>query len=159
MTTMSTSDTLDFLADLAQDGLREIRRELFRQLDATLLGVLAAEFPMASAPVVAESDRRSDDEDVTCTAAPASRPGRLSQFTSARVSRDLRRLGFVRRKSTSGHRIFVHPTKRGGHVAVPHHSGDLRRGTLTNILRQASEVLGNRLVIDPQRSRLVLQHS
>lgn len=154
---MSTSNTLDFLAELAQSGLHEIRRELFQQLDATFLGVLAAEFPTANAQLMAEPERQSDDDHLTFAATPPSRSGRPKQFTSTRVIRDLKRLGFVRRKSKSGHRIFVHPTKNGGHVAVPHHSGDLRRGTLTNILRQASQVLGDTLVIDPQRSRLVLQ--
>lgn len=155
---MNNGVTFDLLADLAQDGVNEIRRKLFQQLDAAILGVLAAEFPITSAPVVTNADLRSDGDDATITT-PAQRAGRPTQLNSARVIRDLLRLGFVRRKSKGGHRIFVHPAKHGGHVAVPHHSGDLRRGTLTNIMRQASEVLGDRLVIDPRRSRLVLKHS
>jgi predicted RNA binding protein YcfA (HicA-like mRNA interferase family) len=158
MTTMSTDNSLDFLADLANDGLHEIRRELFRQLDETLLNALNAAFPKVIVPTLAEPTPKSDADVEESGTLSASRRGRSPQFTSARLIRDLRRIGLVRRKSSGGHQIFVHPVKRRGHVAVPHHPGDLPRGTLTNIVRQAEQVLGAKLTVDPRRSRLLVVH-
>lgn len=156
----STDKTLEFLMDLIRDGVDLIRREIYQQVDDALVRALAVEFPpLVPVKMAIESTINGQQlplEEVAHQVAPAAvRLRRSRQFTSGRIIRELRKLGFVTRKASSGHRIFVHPGKRGGHVAVPHHSRDLPRGTLSNILRQATQVLGVQLTIDPRRGELV----
>jgi predicted RNA binding protein YcfA (HicA-like mRNA interferase family) len=61
---------------------------------------------------------------------------RIPQCSSSDVIRVFERLGFVVRRKTGSHVILRHPsTKRM--VVVPSHSGDLKRGLLFTLLKQA----------------------
>jgi predicted RNA binding protein YcfA (HicA-like mRNA interferase family) len=61
---------------------------------------------------------------------------RLPTLTSQQVIKLLERHGFVLDHSSGSHRLYYHPlTKR--RVTVPFHRGDLPKGTLLSILKQA----------------------
>jgi len=64
-----------------------------------------------------------------------------------RLIRALERAGFVLHHTTGSHYVFKHPQHRALRVVVPYHSGDLKRGTLRAILRQAN--LSVQELIDP----------
>lgn len=54
----------------------------------------------------------------------------------AEVIRKLRKAGFVfDRHAKSSHEIWIHPETRR-RVVIPNHPGDVRAGTLRNIIRQ-----------------------
>ena len=61
---------------------------------------------------------------------------RLPQVKPKELVRALERLGFVIRRQTGSHCILKHPeTKRM--TSVPMHNGDIKRGLLYGILKQA----------------------
>ena len=62
--------------------------------------------------------------------------GRLPQTKPEACIRALEKLGFVVRKQTGSHVILRHPLS-GRITSVPHHSGDIKRGLLYGIIRQA----------------------
>ncbi len=53
-----------------------------------------------------------------------------------RVVRVLMKLGFEHVRQKGGHAIFMHHTKRTM-VVVPMHSGDIKKGLLLGIIKQA----------------------
>lgn len=58
-------------------------------------------------------------------------------MTAREVVQVLERDGWIEKKGTgSSHRQFVHPTKPGK-VTVPFHRGDIGKGLLNSILKQA----------------------
>ena len=61
---------------------------------------------------------------------------RLPSCTAAQVIRALKRAGFVFDHATGSHQAFRH-MRRPGVVVVPFHRGDLKRGTLHGIIKQA----------------------
>ena len=61
---------------------------------------------------------------------------RLPSCTAAQVIRALKRAGFVFDHATGSHQAFRHQ-RRPGVVVVPFHRGDLKRGTLHGIIKQA----------------------
>jgi len=64
-------------------------------------------------------------------------PDRLPQVKSKQLIRILERMGFVLRRQTGSHAIFRHPETKSIAV-VPMHSGDIKRGLLYGILKQAN---------------------
>jgi len=63
--------------------------------------------------------------------------GRLAGFSANDVVRKLRRAGFVfDRQRRSSHQIWRNPTTRA-RTTVPRHPGDLPKGTIAAIIRQA----------------------
>ena len=62
--------------------------------------------------------------------------GRLPACTSADVARVLRRAGFVLDPQKGSHAQFVHPQTRRM-TTLPMHGGDLKRGLLRGILKDA----------------------
>ena len=61
----------------------------------------------------------------------------LPVVTAREVVRALLRAGFVIHHQTGSHVQLTHPQRPGLRVTVPSHSGDVPRGTLHAILRQA----------------------
>ncbi len=61
---------------------------------------------------------------------------RLPQVRPKELIRVLERLGFVLRRQTGSHAIFRHPETKNIAV-VPMHPGDIKRGLLRGILKQA----------------------
>ena len=55
-----------------------------------------------------------------------------------RLIRALLRGGFFVHHTTGGHYVLKHPDRPALRVVVPYHAGDVKRGTLRNILRQAN---------------------
>lgn len=154
----TTNDvTLDFLVELVRDGLHQIQRECFRAIDHALLDAAAAEFGLtfqADAELQPASDRNVADEQCGAGKRP-SKPGRVGRITPRQMIHELERLGFHRRKGSSGHQVFIHPENRGGHVTVPYHRRGLQRCTVQSIMRQAEAVLNAKLTIE--KRRLVVQ--
>jgi predicted RNA binding protein YcfA (HicA-like mRNA interferase family) len=64
------------------------------------------------------------------SAVPSVRPDRLI--------RALERAGFFIDHATGGHYVLKHQTRSDLRVVVPHHSGDIKRGVMRAILRQAA---------------------
>ena len=63
--------------------------------------------------------------------------GRLTGFNYRKVTRKLRRLGFVfDRQARGSHEIWWNPTTQN-RTTIPNHQGDLPEGTLMAILQQA----------------------
>ena len=62
----------------------------------------------------------------------------LPTITAARLIRALQRDGFFIHHTTGGHHVFKHPDRPAVRVVVPYHAGDMKRGTLRSILRQAN---------------------
>ena len=62
--------------------------------------------------------------------------GRLPSCTPTQVERVLRRAGFLFHQSRGSHRYYWH-AGRGVMVTVAFHARDLKRGTLTSIIKQA----------------------
>jgi len=63
--------------------------------------------------------------------------GRLAGFKYREVARRLRSLGFAfDRPGPGSHEVWRH-TITGKKVTLPHHSGDMKEGTLRAILREA----------------------
>lgn len=60
---------------------------------------------------------------------------RLPSCTAAQVIHALRRAGWQLKRTVGSHQSFKHPN-RSGLVVVPFHRGDLKRGTLHEIIRQ-----------------------
>jgi predicted RNA binding protein YcfA (HicA-like mRNA interferase family) len=62
---------------------------------------------------------------------------RLPALRGVDVIRKLRRAGFVfDRQAKGSHEIWLHPQTRR-RVVIPNHPGDIPKGTLRNIIRQA----------------------
>ncbi len=57
-------------------------------------------------------------------------------MTAREVIRRLTAEGWQEVHQSGGHKIFEHPEK-SGQVSVPMHPGDIKKGTLANIYRQA----------------------
>jgi predicted RNA binding protein YcfA (HicA-like mRNA interferase family) len=55
-----------------------------------------------------------------------------------RLIRALLRAGFFVHHTTGGHYVLKHSDRPTLRVVVPYHAGDVKRGTLRNILRQAN---------------------
>ncbi len=62
--------------------------------------------------------------------------GRLPACTPAQVERALRRAGFLLHHTRGSHRYYWH-AERLLMVGVAYHARDLKRGTLTGIIKQA----------------------
>ncbi len=62
---------------------------------------------------------------------------RLPALRPREVIRALERAGFFLHHTTGSHHYFKHPHKPGRRVTVPVHPGDLKRGVLASIIRQA----------------------
>jgi predicted RNA binding protein YcfA (HicA-like mRNA interferase family) len=62
--------------------------------------------------------------------------GRLPTCTPAQAERALRRAGFVLHHSQGAHRYYWH-AGRGVMMTIAYHARDLKRGTLTGIIKQA----------------------
>jgi len=61
---------------------------------------------------------------------------KLSLFTSRKLIKTLKALGFQLDHTTGSHFIFYNPqTKK--RAVVPHHTKDLPKGTITSILKEA----------------------
>lgn len=74
----------------------------------------------------------------------------LPTVTARQLTRALERAGFVLSRQRGSHQIYRH-VETGRRVSVPVHTGDVPKGTLRQILRDAelsierfSELLGNR---------------
>ena len=63
--------------------------------------------------------------------------GRLPALRVREVVSALERAGFYLHHQTGGHAAFRHVTDASRRVTVPVHRGDVKRGTLQGILRQA----------------------
>lgn len=64
--------------------------------------------------------------------------GRLAGFRYREVARRLRTFGFAfDRHGPGSHEVWRHVVT-GRKVTIPHHSGDMKEGTLRAILREAS---------------------
>ncbi len=61
----------------------------------------------------------------------------LPTITAARLMRALQRDGFFIHHTSGSHHVLKHPDRPALRVVVPYHAGDVKRGTLRNILRQA----------------------
>jgi predicted RNA binding protein YcfA (HicA-like mRNA interferase family) len=61
---------------------------------------------------------------------------RFPQCSPAEVIRAFERLGFVIRQTTGSHVILLH-RGHGRMITIPFHSGDLKRGLLFGLLKQA----------------------
>lgn len=62
----------------------------------------------------------------------------LPTVTASRLIRALQRDGFFIHHTTGSHRVLKHPDRPALRVVVPYHPGDIKRGTLRSILRQAN---------------------
>lgn len=62
---------------------------------------------------------------------------RLPQVKPKQLIRVLERMGFVLRRQTGNHAVFRHPETKNIAV-VPMHAGDIKRGLLYGILKQAN---------------------
>jgi predicted RNA binding protein YcfA (HicA-like mRNA interferase family) len=62
----------------------------------------------------------------------------LPTVTAARLLRALQRGGFFIHHTSGSHDVPKHQDRPALRVVVPYHAGDIKRGTLRNILRQAS---------------------
>jgi predicted RNA binding protein YcfA (HicA-like mRNA interferase family) len=56
----------------------------------------------------------------------------------ARLIRALQRDGFFIHHTSGRHHVLKHRDRPALRVVVPYHTGDVKRGTLRDILRQAS---------------------
>lgn len=61
----------------------------------------------------------------------------LPAITSRRLIAALQRGGYFVHHTTGSHVVLKHPTRPSVRVVVPQHGGDIKRGTLRSILRQA----------------------
>ena len=57
-------------------------------------------------------------------------------MTFKEIEKQLLDDGWVLKSSVGSHFHYTHPTK-GGKVTVPNHKGDIPKGTLNSILKQA----------------------
>ena len=62
----------------------------------------------------------------------------LPTVTASRLIRALQRDGFFIHHSSGSHRVMKHPDRPELRVVIPFHVGDVKRGTLRSILRQAN---------------------
>lgn len=62
----------------------------------------------------------------------------LPAVTAGRLLRALQRDGFFVHHVSVSHHVLKHPHRPSLRVVVPYHAGDIKRGTLRSILRQAS---------------------
>lgn len=65
---------------------------------------------------------------------------RLKQLKPNELVRVLVKLGFVVRRQTGSHLIFRHPVSKS-FACIPMHAGDLKRGLLFSIIKQAGLTL------------------
>jgi predicted RNA binding protein YcfA (HicA-like mRNA interferase family) len=63
--------------------------------------------------------------------------GRLPALTARDVMRALQRAGFFVVRSSGSHHLLVHETDPSRRTTVPVHPGDLPRGLVRAIIRQA----------------------
>ena len=62
----------------------------------------------------------------------------LPTVTAARLLRALQRGGFFIHHTSGSHHVLKHQDRPALRVVVPYHVGDIKRGTLRNILPQAN---------------------
>ena len=62
----------------------------------------------------------------------------LPAVTAGRLLRALQRGGFYVHHVSGSHHVLKHPDRPTLRVVVPYHVGDIKRGTLRNIIRQAN---------------------
>jgi predicted RNA binding protein YcfA (HicA-like mRNA interferase family) len=62
----------------------------------------------------------------------------LPTVTASRLIRALQRDGFFIHHTSGSHHVLKHPDRPALRVVVPYHAGDVKRGTLRSILRQAN---------------------
>jgi predicted RNA binding protein YcfA (HicA-like mRNA interferase family) len=62
--------------------------------------------------------------------------GRLPSVTARQMLAALKKAGFVEKRQTGAHVILWHPTSRRA-TSVSMHAGDMKRGTVNGILKQA----------------------
>jgi predicted RNA binding protein YcfA (HicA-like mRNA interferase family) len=62
----------------------------------------------------------------------------LPTVSAARLIRALQRGGFFVHHTSGSHHVLKHPDHPALRVVVPYHVGDVKRGTLRNVLRQAN---------------------
>jgi predicted RNA binding protein YcfA (HicA-like mRNA interferase family) len=62
----------------------------------------------------------------------------LPTVTASRLIRALQRDGFFIHHTSGSHHVLKHPDRPALRVVVPYHVGDVKRGTLRSILRQAN---------------------
>ena len=62
----------------------------------------------------------------------------LPTITAARLIRAPQRDGFFIHHTTGSHHVFKNPDRPALRVVVPYHAGDMKRGTLRSVLRQAN---------------------
>jgi len=72
---------------------------------------------------------------------------RLPALTSKEVVRALERSGFVVSRISGSHCRLIHGADAARKVTVPLHSGDLKRGTLHAIIRQAGLTVADFIVL------------
>ncbi len=61
----------------------------------------------------------------------------LPSITSRQCIRALERAGFLLKRIKGSHHHYTHPVHHGRVVPVPIHGGDLKKGTLRSIIKQA----------------------
>lgn len=57
-------------------------------------------------------------------------------MTARELLKILKKDGWYESETKGSHIQLIHPTKKGK-VTVPYHSGDIPKGTLNNVLKQA----------------------
>jgi predicted RNA binding protein YcfA (HicA-like mRNA interferase family) len=62
----------------------------------------------------------------------------LPTVAAARLIRAPQRGGFFIHHTSGSHQVLKHPDHPAVRVVVPYHVGDVKRGTLRSILRQAN---------------------
>ncbi len=62
---------------------------------------------------------------------------RLPQLTPGEVERALIRRGFYLARSKGSHRLYKHPDEPRRRVVVSFHPGNIKRGTLARIIKDA----------------------
>lgn len=60
---------------------------------------------------------------------------KLPQVKGKELISFVKKLGYVHRKTKSGHQVFIDPNS-GKHVTIPTGKREITKGTLSNILRQ-----------------------
>jgi predicted RNA binding protein YcfA (HicA-like mRNA interferase family) len=57
-------------------------------------------------------------------------------MTVREIIKELKKDGWIEEETKGSHIHFKHPTKKGK-ITVPSHSGDIPKGTLNSIMKQA----------------------
>jgi len=63
--------------------------------------------------------------------------GRLSGFNYRKITKRLRKLGFLFDRQAAGSHEIWHNPATGKYTTIPNHPGDMPEGTLRAILKQA----------------------